>query len=117
MVGAGSRARTIGHEYDLYPTAVCIINDPKFVALFGHLSYLHYYYIRRAAAAASLYALHQTEMDAERQMRPKRSVCLERDAITDTRIVCVTADGSYGIWNANRPITRKKVLKTAPFSC
>lgn len=44
---AGSQARTIGHEYDLYPAAVCIINDPKFVALFGHLSYLHYYYIHR----------------------------------------------------------------------
>ncbi|KAG5893482.1 hypothetical protein JTB14_031260 [Gonioctena quinquepunctata] len=36
----------IGHEHDLCLTAVCIINDPKFVALSDYLSYLHYYYIR-----------------------------------------------------------------------
>lgn len=64
----------------------------------------------------SLCALHQTEMDAEKQVCPERSVCLEWDDITDTRIVCVTVDGSYGIWNANRPITRKQFLKTALFS-
>lgn len=44
----GAETEAIGHEHDLYLAAVCIINDPKFVALFGYLSYLHYYYIRRA---------------------------------------------------------------------
>jgi hypothetical protein len=55
---SGGEAEAIGHEHDLYLAAVCIINDPKFVALFGYLSYLHYYYIRRAACRCA--ALHQS---------------------------------------------------------
>lgn len=42
-----------GHELDLRRlTAVCIINDPKFVALQDYLSYLHYYFILLALMRA-----------------------------------------------------------------
>lgn len=56
--------------------------------------------------------IREDRTDAERQMRPRR--CPGWSVTTDTRIVRLTASGSYGIWNANRPTVRKETSQDGP---